>query len=75
MLFRKTPDEMDDQELEAAKFAVQALMDHALTKRDNPKYKKKFKNQPPPTVNPALLELKNKIELEIFKRRKENINV
>lgn len=69
MLFRKTPDEMSDDELEAAKSAITSSINNAIEKRNNPKYKKKFKNQPPPTINPALLELKNQLELEIFKRK------
>lgn len=72
MLFRKTPDEMNDEELDTAKIAVQNLIFQRTTLRDNSKYKKKFKNQPAPTVNPALLELKNQIELEIIKRKNTN---
>ena len=64
---------MSDDELEAAKLAVISSIDIAMEKRNNHKYKNKFKNQPPPVINPALLELKNRLELEIFKR-KENTN-
>ena len=39
----------------------------AEAKKDH-RYKQKFKNQPPPNVNPALLELKQNIETEIKER-------
>ena len=44
-----------------------------LALRDNPKYKAKFKNQPPPEVNPSLVELRRNIKDE-FERRKVNTN-
>lgn len=70
----KNFDEMTDAELVNASFALEKILQHALEKRQHPKYKEKFKNQPPQTINSSFLDLKNEIKAEIDKRQKEKEN-
>jgi hypothetical protein len=66
--------EMTDAELIKASFAFEKMLQRALEKRQHPKYKEKFKNQPPQTINSSFLDLKNEIKAEIDKRQKEKEN-
>lgn len=66
--------EMTDQELMAASFNVENILHKGLALRNDPRYLKKFKNQHPPNINPALLEIRQKIAAEIQKREKEKQN-
>lgn len=61
--------EMNDSELINASFAMSKLLNKAVSLRDNPKYRKKFRNQPPPIINPAFSDLKNALNAEIQKRQ------
>jgi len=60
---------MTESELISASFAIETILQKALTQRDNPKYRAKFKNQPPPSINPAFSELRDNIAAEIVKRQ------
>lgn len=66
--------EMNDQELVDASFNIEKLLEQRLELRKNPKYIKKFKNQPPPNINPALIELRDNIANELKQRQKDKEN-
>lgn len=66
--------EMTDQELDDAIVAVEAILAKSLEARNNPKYKKKFANQPPPNINPAFIELQNNLANEFNERQKGKQN-
>lgn len=75
MLYRyKDFKEMTDQELVDASFNLEKILMKGVAARQNPKYKAKFKNQPPPNINPALLELKDNLSNEFKERQKEKQN-
>jgi hypothetical protein len=63
--------EMTDQELVDASFNVEAILAKGLEARNKPKYKKKFVNQPPPNINPALIELRDNLANEFKERQKK----
>lgn len=63
---------MTDVELVSASFAFEKLLNKSLERRDHPRYKEKFKNQPPPTINPAFVELREEIKREIERRKINN---
>lgn len=66
--------DMTDTELVDASFVIEKMINQALEQRQNPKYIKKFKNQPIPEINPALIELKNNIANEFKQRQKDKEN-
>jgi len=66
--------ELSYKELVDASFALETMLSKALERRNHPKYRGKFKNQPPPEINPAFSELRNQIKAEIDKRIKEKEN-
>lgn len=49
--------------------SIEKWKDKIKIAQADPRYEKKFKNQPRPTVNSALLELKTNIETEIKDRQ------
>lgn len=65
---------LSDKELIDASFNIEKLLQNGLELRQNPKYIKKFKNQPPPNINPALTELRDNIANEIKQRQKDKEN-
>lgn len=65
---------LSDEELANASFIIEKMLQDGLTLRNNPKYRKKFLNQPPPSINPALSELRANIANEIKLRQKEKEN-
>lgn len=75
MLYRyKDFKEMTDQELVDASFNLEKILMKGVAARQNPKYKAKFKNQPPPNINPALMKLRDDIANEFKERQKEKQN-
>lgn len=60
---------LSDADLLNASLAVESLLASSLNARNDPRYIKKFKNQPMPTINPVFLELRASINAEITKRQ------
>lgn len=61
-------DTLSDQELIDASFDLDARLDRVKEAQSTEQFKKKFANQPAPTVNPAFTELQQDIAAEIKKR-------
>lgn len=59
---------LTDEELAQAASNIQGMLDNLNKKRQHPKFKKAFENQPPPTINPVFNELKESIDRELKKR-------
>lgn len=75
MLYRyKDFKEMTDEELADASFNLEKILTKGMEARQNSKYKNKFKNQPPPNVNPALMQLRDDIANEFKERQKAKQN-
>lgn len=60
--------EMTYQELVAASFDLQAMLDNVEKKRENPKFKKMMENRPPPPINPYFQEIYDAVDKELEKR-------
>lgn len=60
--------DLDNEHLLAARIVVAEMDNFRLDKINDPRFMKKFKNQPSPTINPAYLQLQQEINNEIFKR-------
>lgn len=65
---------MSDEELADASFNIEKLLMKGVELRKNVKYLEKFKNQPPPNINPALIELRDNITNEIKDRQRKKQN-
>jgi hypothetical protein len=59
---------MTNLELVTAAFSLNAVEAKFNTIRNDPRYLKKFKNQPPPAINPDFLALKAEVYEQIKKR-------
>lgn len=62
-------EKLDDEKLTQAFHHVNKIEDAHIEKTKNPKYIEKFKNQPPPVINPAFVELKSAILNELQSRK------
>jgi len=63
--------EMSDAELVQLNEHLTSVLNNTLEKRNDERFKPKFKNSPSPQLNPAFVEVKNAVLEEINKR---NIN-
>lgn len=59
---------LTNAELVDAAFALNAQYVKFQNIQNDPRYLKKFINQPPPSINPDFIELKNEVYKEITKR-------
>lgn len=65
--------DMTLEELSRASEALQKTLDDRNELKNSPRYIRRFKNQSEPGINPAFLELKEAIELELNKRNSTNV--
>jgi hypothetical protein len=59
---------LTDAELQIASGHLNYMHDKAIEQRDNPRYIKKFKNQPAPNMNADFVELKEAVDVELSTR-------
>lgn len=59
---------LTNQELIDASFELNKIQSNYDNKISNPKFLKKFENQPIPTPNPAFIQLQEEVKTEIEKR-------
>jgi hypothetical protein len=64
----KEVQDFTDDELKETDFFLTAMYNNYNIAQTDPRYIKKFQNQPVPTINPVFIQLKQAIEDEIAKR-------
>jgi hypothetical protein len=60
---------MTNVELVNANFEIDEMYKKVMEKRENPKFKAKFKNSPLPEMNSAFTSLRTEIDDELKKRK------